>query len=337
MDLKQLFRKAIRILLPLTLGCLLLWYLYKDQDIKEIMNVVKKGVRFDIILFSLLFGTGANIVRGFRWGLLIDSLGERVKRSNLVLTVFGTYAINMALPRVGEIWRCGEVSKYEKISFTKVLGTMVVDRVMDTLVVAILTVSLFVFNIGFFKHYFSQNPAVLEGFYSMFTSVWMYIGLAATGLVIWLLFTRWGHKSVVQKSKGAVLNVWEGIKSLWKMEHKVRFIIQTLLIWGGYFCYFYITFYAFGFTQDLGVRIGLIAFAMSSVGVAVPVQGGIGVWHFMVISTIVCFGVADKDAATFAFIVYATQTMWIILLGLVSIVALPVLNKDKNAAMEKRT
>jgi uncharacterized membrane protein YbhN (UPF0104 family) len=331
MALKQIIGKTIRILLPLTLGCLLLWYLYKDQDWSKMASMLKKGVRFDIILFSLIFGLIGNAARGFRWGLLIDSLGERVKRSNTVLSVFGNYAINMVLPRVGEIWRCGVVSKYEKISFTKLLGTLLVDRVMDLIVVTILTVSLFVFNISFFKKYFSNNPDVLEGFFNMFTSVWMYIGLAAVVVVIWLLFTRWGHISIVQKGRQAMLNVWEGIKSLWKMEHKVRFIIQTLLIWGGYFCYFYITFYAFDFTRELGVRIGLIAFVMSSIGVAVPVQGGIGVWHFMVISTLICFGVAETDAAAFAFVVYALQTIWIVMLGLIGIVALPIVNKGKNA------
>jgi hypothetical protein len=114
------------------------------------------------------------------------------------------------------------------------------------------------------------------------------------------------------------------------MEHKVRFFIQTILIWGGYFCYFYTTFYAFDFTRELGVRIGLIAFAMSSIGVAVPIQGAIGVWHFMVISTLICFGVAESDAAAFAFVVYAIQTMWIVILGLLSIVALPIINKEKE-------
>jgi uncharacterized membrane protein YbhN (UPF0104 family) len=329
MDLKQIASKTIRILLPLALGCLLLWYLYKDQDWGEMAAKIKKGVRFDIILFSLIFGMIGNIARGFRWGLLIDSLGERVKRSNVVLSVFGNYAINMALPRVGEIWRCGIISKYERIKFTKLIGTLVVDRVMDLTVVTLLTISLFVFNISFFKKYFSNNPDMLQGLIDMVTSIWMYIGLAALVVVIWLLFTKWGHLSLVQKGRQAILNVWEGIKSLWKMEHKVLFIVQTLLIWGGYFCYFYITFFAFDFTRDLGVRIGLIAFAMSSIGVAVPIQGGIGVWHFMVISTLVCFGVADTDAAAFAFVVYMIQTLWIVILGLISIFAFPIINKEK--------
>jgi uncharacterized protein (TIRG00374 family) len=329
-NLKKILQKAIRIVLPLALGCILFWYLYQDQNLDEMMQVVREGVRYDIILFSLLFGLGANIVRGFRWGLLIDSLGERVRRINVILAVLGNYAINMALPRIGEVWRCGITSKYEKIPFTKLLGTLLVDRVMDTLVVGLITLFIFVFNISFFTQFFSRHPELLNGVYSMLTSVWLYAGMAAAVGLVWLLFTKWGHLSFVQKGKGAMLNVWEGIRSLWTMEHKIRFIVQTLLIWGGYFLYFYITFYAFDFTRELGPRIGLIAFTMSSLGVAVPIQGGIGVWHFMVISTLVCFGVSETDAAAYALVVYTLQSVWLVITGLAGIVILPVINREKN-------
>jgi len=110
----------------------------------------------------------------------------------------------------------------------------------------------------------------------------------------------------------------------------MRFGIQTLMIWGGYFLYFYITFFAFDFTRDLGVRIALIAFAMSSIGVAVPVQGGIGVWHFMVISTLVAFGVNKTDAGAFALVVFTIQSVWVVLVGFFGIVALAIRNKDEN-------
>lgn len=125
-----------------------------------------------------------------------------------------------------------------------------------------------------------------------------------------VVFTYMSNFTLVQKAKGMLKNVWTGMKSIWYMEHKMRFVIETLLIWGGYFCYFYITFYAFDFTKDLGIVVGLITFTMSSIGVAVPVQGGIGPWHFMVIATLVCFGVNENDAAAFALVVHTVQTVW---------------------------
>lgn len=164
----------------------------------------------------------------------------------------------------------------------------------------------------------------------MFHSIWIYVGVIIFIVGIWIVFTYMSNFTLVQKVKGMLKNIWAGMKSVWLLEHKTRFLIETLLIWGGYFCYFYITFYAFDFTKDLGVVVGLIAFTMSSIGVAVPVQGGIGPWHFMVIATLVCFGVNENDAAAFALVVHTVQTIWTGLCGLFAIVALPVNNKENS-------
>jgi len=332
MDFRAIINKTVKIILPLTLGILLFWYLYREQDFEEMMEVIRLGVRYDILLFSLIFGLGANVVRGLRWGMLIDALGKRVRRRNVVFAVLGNYAVNMVLPRVGEIWRCGVTAKYEKVSFTKLLGTLLVDRVMDTLMVGLLTLCLCVFNIGFFRHFFAENPpTIIATLYLLIRSPWTYVGLAGSVVALWFVFVKMRHLTIVRKVRNMIGNVWEGIRSLWKMEHKTRFIIQTFAIWGGYFLYFYITFFAFDFTRDLGIRIGLIAFAMSSLGVAVPVQGGIGVWHFMVISTLVAFGVGETDAAAFALVVFTIQSIWVVLTGLFGIFALPLANREEKS------
>jgi uncharacterized protein (TIRG00374 family) len=329
MDFKKILRTILKVVLPLAFGILLLWLLYRKLDISEIWRVIRSDVRYDIIALSLLFGLFANIIRSYRWALLIDPFGEKYKMRNIIYAVLGNYAVNLVLPRVGEVWRCGVITKYDKISFTKLLGTLFIDRVCDTLMVGMITFFIFVFNIGFFTRFFAKNPGLLDGFNSMFSSIWIYAIIIILALFIWFIFTYMSNYTLVQKAKDMFKNIWTGIKSLWLMKHKTRFIIYTLLIWGGYFCYFYITFYAFGFTRDLGVVVGLIAFAMSSIGVAVPVQGGIGPWHFMVIATLVCFGVNDNDAAAFALVVHTVQTVWTGLCGLYGVIALPIANKNE--------
>jgi len=333
MDFKSISRTLLKIIIPLIFGCFLLWFIYRDLDLTEIWRVVKKGVRYDIILFSLLFGLIANIIRGYRWGLLIDSIGEKYKKSNAINAVLGNYAVNLVLPRVGEVWRCGVLSKYDKISFTKLFGTLLIDRICDTLVVGLITLFIFIFNFSFFKSFFAKNPSLLEGFQSMFNSIWIYVVAVLFIIIIWFIFKYMSNFTLVQKAKAMLHNVWMGIKSIWLLKHKVRFLIQTIGIWTCYFFYFYITFYAFDFTRELGVTVGLIAFAMSSIGVAVPVQGGIGPWHFMVIATLVCFNVNENDAAAFALVVHTVQTAWTGLCGLVGIVALPLTNKKKEVAV----
>ena len=332
MDFKSILRTFVKVVLPLGFGFLLLWWLFREMDLTEIWNVIRHGVRYDIILFSLLFGLFANIVRGLRWGLLIETLGVRFKRSNAINAVLGNYAVNLVLPRVGEVWRCGIVAKYDKISFSKLLGTLLIDRVSDTIMVGTITLFIFIFNIDFFISFFAKNPALLEGFHAMLNSIWIYALAIGLVILVWFVFKYMSRFTLVRKAKELLMNVWAGMKSIWLMDRKWLFLVQTLLIWSGYFCYFYITFYAFDFTRELGIGVGLIAFTMSSIGVAVPVQGGIGPWHFMVIATLVCFGVNENDAAAFALVVHTVQTVWTGLCGLAGIVALPLTNKTARAA-----
>lgn len=331
MDLKSILRTILKIFIPLAFGGLLLWVLYRKVDIQEIIHIIKSGVRYDILLFSLIFGLAANLIRAFRWKMLINSLGEYPRTSNVVCAVLGNYAVNLLLPRVGEIWRCGVIKKYDKVSFTQLLGTLVVDRTADTVAVGLITLGIFIFNIGFFTNFFEENPTLLKGFYSMFTSIWVYVGMVAIAGAFWFAFTYMKNFSLVAKARQIFRNVWEGIKSIWYLKQKGLFLVYTIGIWGGYFLYFYTTFYAFGFTEHLGLAVGLITFTMSSIAVAVPVQGAIGPWHFMVIATLVCFGVAENDAAAFALIVHTVQTLWLGLTGLAGVVALPLINRQTEA------
>lgn len=335
MKVKHIFQTSIKVFLPLILGILLLVFLYSKMDFTEIWRVVREGVRYEIILFSLLFGLFANTMRGLRWGLLIRSLEEKFQMKNAVLAVLGNYAVNLVLPRVGEVWRCGMVTKYDKISFTKLIGTLLVDRISDSIMVGLITLGIILFNFGFFQEFFSKNPELLNGFHSMFHSIWIYAAVVIFALLIWFVFRYMSNFTLVKKAKGMLQNIWIGLQSFQTMRNKGVFLIETLLIWAGYYFYFYITFYAFDFTENLGMTVGLIAFAMGSIAVAVPVQGGIGPWHFMVIATLVCFGVGENDAAAFALVVHTVQTAWTGLCGLVAIAALPLINKNTQLQISK--
>jgi uncharacterized membrane protein YbhN (UPF0104 family) len=328
MSFKKILNTVVKVFLPLLLGCLLLWFLYRNMNLQEIWRIIRSGIRYDIILFSLLFGLIANTIRAYRWGLLIGSLGERFKMRNLVYAVWGNYAINYVLPRVGEVWRCGIITKYEKISFPKLIGTLLIDRASDVVAVGGIILVLFVFNLDFFETFFLRNPQLMVKLPDDYSALWALAVLLVLAAAVWFALSRLGHLAPVKKVKEMLFNVWQGVKSVWLMERKWLFLLQTLLIWGFYFLFFYVTFYAFDFTRHLGVWTGLVAFAMGSMGVAVPIQGGIGAWHFMVIATLTCFGVDKNDAAAFAVVVHTVQSVWTALCGLIGIIALPLSNKD---------
>jgi hypothetical protein len=124
------------------------------------------------------------------------------------------------------------------------------------------------------------------------------------------------------------------ILTVWKMNQKGLFILYTFLCWFGYYLYFYLCFYAFGFTEHLGPVAGLIVFAMSSLGVAAPTQGGIGAWHFMVITSLLVYGVTWEQGSAFAGAVFTIQSAWLILTGILSIFAIQYVKRDTPETVE---
>ncbi|GHT76957.1 dolichol-P-glucose synthetase [Bacteroidia bacterium] len=302
------------------------------MDFRVILSILKQDVDFRYILLSLPFGLGANIVRAYRWGLLIRPLGYKPKNSNLIYAVLGNYGVNLVFPRLGEVWRCTMICRYEKIPFTKLFGTLISDRLADLFAVAFMVIPAFILNVPYFKSFFAQHPEAFDVFHKIVSSGWTYAILLAIGLLLILLYIVFKQHPWVKKIAELCGNVWEGVRSIASMKDKWLFFFYTLLIWLGYFLFMYICFYAFPFTKNLGWNCGLITFAMASIAVAVPVQGGIGPWHAMVIAVLMGFGVSTIDAGAFAFCVHTIQQLiFTAAFGLFGVLALPIANgKNKN-------
>lgn len=328
-------KNVLKTLLSLLLGLFIIWAMYRDTDMGELWQITKSA-NFAIIAFSLLFGLVGNILRGLRWELFVNSLGYHPPRSSLVYATLGNYAVNFVLPRAGDVWRCAVVSKYDKIPFSKTLETFLVDKVIDIIAgVSVILISA-VLYIDFFISYFNNNPQFAEKMTDLFTSVWIYILLSAMVAVAILMLTVFKRRRFMLRIKKFVNTLIYDLKLISGMKEKKRIIIYTILLWLCFYLYFYICFYAFDFTSDLGPLAGLIVFAMTNIGISVPVQGGIGPWHFMVISSLLILGVADNQALAFAGAVFAIQSVWQILYGLFGVFAMPyVKRKNQETATEK--
>jgi len=329
--IKPVFVDFLKTFVPLFFGLFVFWLIFKRFPFKDILMILRKDVNFGIIALSLPFGLFANIIRAYRWGLLIHPLGYRPKTSNLIYSFLGNYGVNLAFPRLGEVWRCTMISRYEKIPFSALIGTMITDRLFDLVPISVIVVVAFILNVPYFNKFFIQNSALFEHFYELTTSVWLYVAVAIIGIVVWLSFVFFKEQVFIQKTKLTLLSIWEGIRSISRMKDKWLFIFYTFLIWLGYFLYFYICFYALPFTRGLGLNCGLIAFGISSIAVTIPVQAGIGAWHFAVIAVLTGFGVSSIDAGAFALIVHTIQALIFTgLFGLFGIMALPIANKKKQ-------
>lgn len=318
------FSKAI---IPPAFGLIVLWFIIKTLDFNQVILVLKKDVNYWIIALSLPLGLLGQVVRAYRWDLLIRPLGYNPKKSNLIYSVLGSYGVNLAFPRLGEVWRCTMINRYEKIPFTQLIGTMIIDRISDTIVVGLIVIAAFVMNAPFFESFFTGHPETYAKFYEIFSSPWFYAGIAATGIVVWFFLWKFKEHKVIKKINRFLFSIWEGIRTVGRMKDNWLFVLYTLLIWLSYFLYSYICFYAFPFTENLGWNCGLIAFGMGSLAMGVPVQGGVGAWQFMIMAALIGFGISKDDAGAFAFCVWTIQSfIFTAVYGLFGIVALPIAN-----------
>lgn len=322
-------KSLLKTLFSLSLGLLIIWAMYRNTDVGELWHIIQSA-NIGVILASLVFGLIGNTIRGLRWELFVNSLGYHPPRASILYATLGNYAVNFVLPRAGDLWRCGVVSRYDKIPFSKTLETFLVDKMVDIISgLGIIFLSVLL-NIEFFASYLRDNPQFAEGLANLFSSVWMYVALGVVLLAIGFMFTVFRKTPFVEKIVHFFVTLKNDLKLISGMKEKKRIIIYTILVWLCFYLYFYICFYAFDFTKGLGPLAGLIVFAMTNIGISVPVQGGIGPWHFVVISSLLILGVRENEALAFAGAVFTIQSVWQILYGVFGVIAMPYVKRDEK-------
>ena len=168
--MKKLVIKVIKFTIFLAIGSFIFWYIYKDQDIDRIKSVLKNEVNYFWIILSLFIGLLSHISRTVRWGLMIEPVSHKPRFINTFLAVMVGYLMNMAFPRMGEITRCGVMARYEKASFSKLLGTVVAERAVDMVSLLVLLVVVIFSQFGQMLQFFDKNPEIKTNLTTLITS-----------------------------------------------------------------------------------------------------------------------------------------------------------------------
>jgi len=325
--LKQNIVKALKIISFFLLGIFIFWLVYKDQDFKRIKSILTNDVNYFWIVVSLILGVVSHLSRTIRWNMLIEPLGHKPRVLNTFLAVMVGYLMNLALPRMGEISKCGVLSRYEKISFTKLIGTVVVERLVDVLMLLLLLLLTIFTQFGQLLKFLDNNPEVKEKLDKVIYSPILIGSGVLFLLIIWLMRHKIKKSAFMKMVIGYVRQFVEGFRTIGKMEKVGAFIFHTIFIWFLYYAMMFCVFFAFGFTSHLGPLAGLTVFVLGSFGMVAPVQGGIGAWHFMVIQGLALYGIAKDDATVFALMAHGSTTIMLIVLGLISMLILPFVNE----------
>lgn len=330
MEIKNIINNTIKILLPLAFGGAILYWMYRDFDFRSIDDILLHGMDWTWMLLSFPFGILAQMFRGWRWRQTLEPIGERPRCSTSVNSIFLSYAASLVVPRIGEFTRCGVLKRYDGVSFPKALGTVVTERAIDTLLMAVVTAFTLLLQMNIFSTFFNKTGTSMGTILSSFSLTGYLVTGACAIAVLFLLHILLRKLSIYNKVKATLGGIWQGVISLKKVRNTPLFIFYTLGIWVCYFLHYYLTFFCFDFTAGLGIDCALVTFVVGSIAVIVPTPNGAGPWHFAVKTMLILYGVADNNALYFVLIVHSVQTLLVIALGIYAWAALSFTRKIKN-------
>lgn len=305
-----------------------------------------KNCRWGWIVASMVFGLSGFCFRAWRWRLMLKQLDSSITfcRAYEGLTI-GNLA-NFALPRMGEIVRSGVAAKAAKatnakasqnnLTFEGAIGTVVVERAWD--LVCLMAIALaFVFlawnTFGYFikNQIFSSSPASASdgggwGYFILFAL----IAIVLLAIVLFIF-----RKNLIgRKLKTFGSRLWAGATAAFKMKAKYKFLILTILLWSSFVVTSKCTLMAFPTLSSLGWIDALFLMIVGSLGWAVPVQGGLGAYHFIVsLAMVQMYAVTKPEAMVFATISHESQAVAMILCGAASLVSFTFMKKREKPCL----
>ena len=324
---KKLAVPAMRYLIPVAFTVLLLIYLFHKVDFRSMVSILEKGVNYWWILAAMFLSIFSHVFRAARWKLQLNALSIRPPFMALCCSIFGCYALNLVLPRLGELWRCTYISSTRKGSFSSVFGSMLGDRISDTLMVSVLLLLCLIVAAPALYTFLDKYPLGRD-FLSLISQAWFWFAVAGflflTGLLVFVLRKH----PFMQRLRKIALEMWEGIIVILRMKGRIWFILLTFCIWGSYYFQLYLAFYAFDFTKALchepGLAAGLVpclvAFVLSSISMAIPSNGGLGPWNIAVMFALAIYGISDDQGTAFSMLVWSSETLMLILLGIYTMI-----------------
>lgn len=302
-------------MLPFVLGLGILWWMYRGTDWSDFGHYVLHEMNWWWMLLSLAFGILPQMARAWRWKMALEPLGEHPRRTSCTDAIFMSYAASLVIPRVGEVTRCGTLKTSDGVSFTKSLGTVVTERLVDSLLMLLFTGIAFLLQLPMFLRFLKETNTNVGDLLHRFTGtgyIVTFICLVAALIAGFVAIRRF---SFFKKGRDMLRDMWEGILSLRKVRNLPLYLFYSILIWVGYFLHFYIAFFCFDFTAHLSIGAAFLIFCVGTFAVLVPTPNGAGPWHFAVKTMLVLYGVAETQAIMFALTVHTIQTALVVLLG----------------------
>ena len=324
--MKKKISNTLTYIIFLLLGVLLLWLCFRKINFTEVLDYVKTA-KYSWMLLSLACLGISLFFRALRWNILIESLRYKTRVSTTYESVLIAYFANTVFPRLGEVTRCGTLTKKENIPFDKSFGTVISERVLDLAVLFAMAILVVLFQWSLLGSLITSwlNPLIESLKNNVVLGTIVIFAIVAFFAVIVFIFRK--KKDIITENKlykkiASLFNGFlDGIKTIYTMEKKGLFILYTLLIWGFYVVMTWLPFYMLPETSHLRLTEAITLLGLATLGVVAPVPGGMGVYHFIGILLLNGFyGISEAAAVSFVTINHTSQMIFYLITGVISYV-----------------
>jgi uncharacterized protein (TIRG00374 family) len=324
-------KKILQYAIVLLIAVVLLYFCFKGVKWSDFAD----GLRhcdYWWIAISMLFGISGFILRSWRWKLLTNQLNPSVTLKETYDGVTIGNLANFALPRVGELVRCGIVARRKKVTFEEAIGTVILERSWDLICLFLFAVLMVIFSwkrFGSFIQFQMINPAEgrLTRVLIIIVAAVIFL-IAAAAVLIYIYRDRLRKHKFHNKFVSFLKGLWQGILAAFKMKRKWLFFTLTLLLWASFWATSYTSILAFPSMSEFTIADALFLMIVGSLGWAVPVQGGIGAYHFLVsLALAQIYGIAHAEGMVFATISHESQAFIMVLCGVISLISIAIEKK----------
>ena len=301
----------INSLLSLTFGGVLFYLVFKSIDFSDFYNRLTE-LDFFWIYLSMFISIFEHVIRGYRWNLMME-VGQSKKFSTFVTTnvIIISYFFALIIPRFNDVVRCYLISKTDEINFSKSLGSVVSERFVDI-------ISLLILIIFFLVLEFQTFILFIKSYIIDYTT------LDNKSIIIFILFLILSiiiSRLIIKKSKyleNKFNEFKDGLISVKFIYNDKRFLISTLFLWVTYFLMGDLIFFSFSQTTDLGINAGIAVLVAGSIGMVVPVNAGIGAYHFLVASILLGYNLDYESGLFLATVLHTSQIVCLLVVGTMS-------------------
>lgn len=319
--MKATIRKFLSLLIPLLIGIVIIYYQFTTLTPSDLDKIKISFLKADYfyVLLSLIVALLGYWSRAYRWKYALQHLGYQTKFYNDFMTVCVSYLVNLTIPRSGEISRAALLKKYEKVPFDKAFGTVVAERIVDMIIFLLFVI------VGFVSQFDTIYTFLLEKNLQFETLLWV----SLIGLLLFILFIIiwiYAEWKIILKLKQKLSGLIEGMLSILKMKDKWSYLFHSFFIWFSYLVMFYVTIFALPETENITFDVVIMGFIFGTLAVGFT-NGGLGAYPLAIAMIFSLYGISNDIGVAFGWLIWTSQTLLTIFLGLLSYLLLPILNK----------